>query len=61
MRLVGTDQRRIVDGVTELLTQPDVYEKMSRAHNPYGDGHASERIVALCKDLLARTPTQGAG
>jgi len=53
VRLVGTDQRRIVDGVAELLTDPDVYEKMSRAHNPYGDGHASERIVALCKDLLA--------
>ncbi|MES1164918.1 MAG: UDP-N-acetylglucosamine 2-epimerase (non-hydrolyzing) [Verrucomicrobiota bacterium] len=61
VRLVGTDQRRIVDGVTELLTKPDVYEKMSRAHNPYGDGHAAERIVALCKELLARAPTQGAG
>ena len=61
VRLVGTDQRLIVDGVTELLTKPDVYEKMSRAHNPYGDGHATERIVALCKDLLARTPRQGAG
>ncbi|MES1208666.1 MAG: UDP-N-acetylglucosamine 2-epimerase (non-hydrolyzing) [Pseudomonadota bacterium] len=61
VRLVGTDQRRIVDGVTELLTQPEVYEKMSRAHNPYGDGHAAERIVALCKDLLARAPAQPGG
>ncbi len=60
VRLVGTDQRRIVDGVTELLTKPDVYEKMSRAHNPYGDGHAAERIVALCKELLSRAPTRGA-
>jgi UDP-N-acetylglucosamine 2-epimerase (non-hydrolysing) len=53
VRLVGTNQRLIVDGVIELLTRPDVYEKMSRAHNPYGDGHAAERIVETCREMLA--------
>ena len=45
VKLVGTDVERIVDGVTELLTNQAAYDAMSRAHNPYGDGHASERIV----------------
>ncbi|MDA0996794.1 MAG: UDP-N-acetylglucosamine 2-epimerase (non-hydrolyzing) [Proteobacteria bacterium] len=45
VRLVGTDQRRIVDAVAELLDDRSVYETMSRAHNPYGDGRAAARIV----------------
>ena len=44
--VVGTDQRRIVDTASELLTSPAAYERMASAVNPYGDGHASERIVA---------------
>jgi UDP-N-acetylglucosamine 2-epimerase (non-hydrolysing) len=44
--VVGTDQRRIVDTASELLTSPAAYERMANAVNPYGDGHASERIVA---------------
>ncbi|WER48367.1 UDP-N-acetylglucosamine 2-epimerase (non-hydrolyzing) [Cupriavidus sp. WKF15] len=44
-RLVGTDMDRIVAGVELLLRDPDEYACMSRAHNPFGDGHASERIV----------------
>jgi UDP-N-acetylglucosamine 2-epimerase (non-hydrolysing) len=47
VRLVGTDSRRIVDGVEELLTNRVVYERMARAINPYGDGHAARRIVSL--------------
>lgn len=43
--LVGTDQKRIEDGVTLLLENEDLYNKMSQARNPYGDGHACERIV----------------
>ena len=43
--LVGTDQKKIEDGVTSLLENEDLYSKMSRAQNPYGDGHACERIV----------------
>jgi UDP-N-acetylglucosamine 2-epimerase (non-hydrolysing) len=45
VKLVGTDKDRIVSAVHELLTNPAEYQKMSRAHNPYGDGKACERIV----------------
>lgn len=44
--LIGADQQKIIDSVTELLTDSTVYNKMSRAVNPYGDGLASDRIVA---------------
>ncbi len=45
VRLVGTDTRRIVAEATRLLDDANAYRKMSRAHNPYGDGKASRRIV----------------
>ncbi len=45
-RLVGADSQRIVDGVSELLTSSDAYDAISRTVNPYGDGHASDRIAA---------------
>ncbi len=51
LELVGHDRDRIVAAVRRLLTDPAAFERMSRAANPYGDGHASERIVAW---LLAR-------
>jgi UDP-N-acetylglucosamine 2-epimerase (non-hydrolysing) len=44
--VVGTDQARIVSVASELLTCPDVYSRMANAVNPYGDGRASERILA---------------
>ncbi len=43
--LVGTDQNNIEDGVSRLLTDQALYTKMSEAINPYGDGHAAQRIV----------------
>ena len=43
--LVGTDTRAIVNKTIELLDNKEVYERMSNAHNPYGDGQASKRIV----------------
>lgn len=46
VKLVGTDYDKIVNGVTELLTNPTSYQSMSRAVNPYGDGKACERIIA---------------
>ncbi|MCK6453706.1 MAG: UDP-N-acetylglucosamine 2-epimerase (non-hydrolyzing) [Alphaproteobacteria bacterium] len=45
VRLVGTDVGRIVTEAERLLDDDAAYAAMSRAHNPYGDGHASERIV----------------
>ena len=43
--LVGTNQNNIEDGVSRLLTDQALYTKMSEAINPYGDGHAAQRIV----------------
>ncbi|MFP3424470.1 non-hydrolyzing UDP-N-acetylglucosamine 2-epimerase [Pseudoalteromonas sp. SIMBA_162] len=49
VKLVGTDKNRIVSEVNNLLTNQADYNTMSRAHNPYGDGKACERIVAKIK------------
>lgn len=47
--LVGTDKDKIVNGVEKVLKDAAVYETMSKAHNPYGDGLACERIIRfLC-------------
>lgn len=45
VRLVGTSLEAIVDNVTQLMDNADEYNRMAYAHNPYGDGHACERIV----------------
>lgn len=45
LKLVGTDEDTIYNEAINLLTNKDEYEKMSKASNPYGDGHASEKIV----------------
>ena len=45
LKLVGTDENIIYEETKKLLIDLDEYEKMSKASNPYGDGHASERIV----------------
>jgi UDP-N-acetylglucosamine 2-epimerase (non-hydrolysing) len=50
VRLVGTDKDLIVKEVTELIDNKDAYQKMSKAHNPYGDGKASEKIIKALID-----------
>ena len=45
LKLVGTNEDKIYEEEKKLLTDKNEYEKMSKASNPYGDGHASERIV----------------
>lgn len=45
LKLVGTAEETIYQEIEKLLTNEKCYESMSRAINPYGDGHASERIV----------------
>ena len=50
VKLVGSDFDKIVGGVSELIDDPALYNKMSRAVNPYGDGLACGRIL---KKLLA--------
>ena len=49
VHLVGTDYNRIFNEVSLLIDDPTMYEKMSKAVNPYGDGHASERIVSILR------------
>jgi UDP-N-acetylglucosamine 2-epimerase (non-hydrolysing) len=47
--LVGADRARIVEGVARLLQDEEHHHKMARAHNPYGDGKACERIAELLR------------
>ena len=49
VHLVGTNHDLIVNEVSILLDNPEAYRRMSQAVNPYGDGHACERIVAALK------------
>jgi UDP-N-acetylglucosamine 2-epimerase (non-hydrolysing) len=49
VKLVGTDPKKIIAEAQNLLDNKAEYEKMSRAHNPYGDGKACERIVDFIK------------
>ena len=51
-RLVGTDPGVILEEASRLLSDPDAYEAMSRAVNPFGDGKASGRILESCRRLL---------
>ncbi|WP_350546426.1 non-hydrolyzing UDP-N-acetylglucosamine 2-epimerase [Pseudoalteromonas sp. 5-MNA-CIBAN-0065] len=51
VRLVGTDIAKIISALNELLTNDESYKTMSRAHNPYGDGKACQRIC----DILAKS------
>lgn len=44
VKLVGTDPHHIVQEAGRLLDDPAAYSRMARLHNPYGDGHASDRI-----------------
>ncbi|RSZ62055.1 UDP-N-acetylglucosamine 2-epimerase (non-hydrolyzing) [Corynebacterium hylobatis] len=52
VKLVGTDRRRIIDEVQNLLDDPAAYAVMANAVNPYGDGRAAERCVAAIAELL---------
>ena len=52
LKLVGTDENVIYNELTRLLNDKEEYDRMSKASNPYGDGHASERITdAIVKRL----------
>jgi UDP-N-acetylglucosamine 2-epimerase (non-hydrolysing) len=58
VRLVGTDQTRIVSETLTLLKDETVYERMAFAHNPYGDGLACQRIRNIFEELAASSATQ---
>lgn len=59
--LVGTDPERIYTETKRLLENPSAQMAMARATNPYGDGHAAERIVAGLLEATARVPQPGHG
>ncbi len=52
VKLVGTNCERIINATVELLNNFDIYQEMSKAYNPYGDGKSCERIVAFLKLTL---------
>lgn len=52
-RLIGTDAAAIAREAGRLLDDPAAYAAMAMAHNPFGDGQASGRIVAACRAFLA--------
>lgn len=52
LKLVGTQEQTIYEEFTKLLTNQEVYNQMSRASNPYGDGFASEKIVKILESHL---------
>lgn len=54
--LVGTDPARIAFETQRLLDDPAAYAAMAHAENPYGDGHAAERIVAAFEHLHGHGP-----
>lgn len=52
--LVGTDEARVFSSVVRLMEDLEVYDAMCRAVNPFGDGHASERIARALTEFLSR-------
>jgi UDP-N-acetylglucosamine 2-epimerase (non-hydrolysing) len=51
VELVGADKARIIVGVARLLDDQAHYQAMSRAHNPYGDGNACQKIIDVLKKI----------
>ncbi len=55
LKLAGTEEETIYALAKELLTDNNAYEAMAKASNPYGDGHASKRIVEALLGFLQKT------
>lgn len=52
VRLVGTDKNKIINEVNNLLHGNELYDVMSKAHNPYGNGESCSTIVSFFKNLV---------
>lgn len=52
VKLVGTNSTNIINEVSNLLSNDDIYQKMSKAINPYGDGTSSKKIIEIIKKKL---------
>ncbi len=59
-RLVGTGRENIVASVSRLLDDPAEYARMKHAVNPYGDGHAAQRVVESVRHFLGLLPARPA-
>ncbi|MGM9926982.1 MAG: non-hydrolyzing UDP-N-acetylglucosamine 2-epimerase [Bacillus sp. (in: firmicutes)] len=57
LKLAGTEEETIYNMAKELLTDQQVYEAMAKAANPYGDGHASERIAEAIRYYFKQVET----
>jgi UDP-N-acetylglucosamine 2-epimerase (non-hydrolysing) len=56
--LIGTDAADILRETALLLENREAYEAMARAHNPFGDGQASARILESCRRFLQQRSSQ---
>ncbi len=52
VKLVGADALKIISMTRDLILNEEMYLMMSRAHNPYGDGKASERITSIIREFV---------
>ena len=52
LKLVGTEEETIYNEFSRLLSDKEEYNTMSKASNPYGDGHACERIADILEEKL---------
>lgn len=52
LKLVGTEEETIYNEFSRLLSDKEEYDAMSKASNPYGDGHACERIASILEEKL---------
>ena len=52
--LVGTDPKAIYENTIEILESPSLYETMSTAHNPYGDGTSASRILSIIEEYFSK-------
>lgn len=51
-KLVGTKEQDVYESIVALLEDKDLYDEMARAVNPYGDGHAAEKIVDVLESMI---------
>jgi UDP-N-acetylglucosamine 2-epimerase (non-hydrolysing) len=61
VKLVGVDEDLIVAEAGRLLDDPAGYARMTRIHNPYGDGHACERIARVLAGSRRRKRARNPG
>ena len=52
VQLVGANKENIIKGVQNLIDNEDLYYKMSKSHNPYGEGNSSELIIKFITSLI---------